>query len=250
MNYDLNCDVGEGEPLDRTLGLLRVCTSASICCGRHAGNLELTAQVARMAQAERVRIGAHPGLMGGFGRIDRDVTPEELEQLLSEQVGDFARILERIKGSLHHLKLHGSLYHMMESNPVLRDCYLTFAAKHFPGAKIFAVANGQVVREGRERGLEVWEEAFLDRHYMPDGRLVARTKPEAILPSVSALNTRVLEFRDRKIFRAFNGQEIKFAPRTLSVHADTPFAVDFAEQAARILAIKKPAAPTDRAPSA
>jgi UPF0271 protein len=36
---DINCDLGEGEPVEKTRRLLRWLTSANIACGGHAGSM-------------------------------------------------------------------------------------------------------------------------------------------------------------------------------------------------------------------
>ena len=61
MRIDLNCDLGEGEPLARTRALMSCITSANVACGGHAGEVRSMRACLRLAKSFRVRLGAHPG---------------------------------------------------------------------------------------------------------------------------------------------------------------------------------------------
>src|SRR5688500_18309234 len=116
MRFDLNCDLGEGEPRARTEALMRVITSANVACGGHAGDLASMERCVALAKKFKVRLGAHPGTAdrAGFGRGELKITPAELELLLLQQVGTLERIARAHGVKLHHIKLHGALYHATE----------------------------------------------------------------------------------------------------------------------------------------
>ena len=91
---DLNADLGEGLPNDRAL--LGLVTSASICCGAHAGSVDVIRRTLCDASDRGVVVGAHPGYPDreGFGRRDQEVSSEQVEALITDQVsalGDLAR---------------------------------------------------------------------------------------------------------------------------------------------------------------
>src|SRR5207249_604109 len=87
---DLNADLGEGCPWDEAL-LDRV-TSASICCGAHAGDPETIRRTLRMARARGVAVGAHPGFADreAFGRREQEMAPTEVQHLILAQWDDLA----------------------------------------------------------------------------------------------------------------------------------------------------------------
>ncbi len=89
MKLDLNCDLGEGEPLSHTRALMRCITSANVACGGHAGDLPTMETCIRLATRFGVWLGAHPGTpsRGDFGRGTAGVSTEELALLLLQQVG-------------------------------------------------------------------------------------------------------------------------------------------------------------------
>ena len=80
---DLNADLGEGFPNDRRL--LELVTSASICCGAHAGSRDVIRQTLRDASACGVVVGAHPGYHDreGFGRRDQKLTRSRVLGIIS-----------------------------------------------------------------------------------------------------------------------------------------------------------------------
>ena len=150
MKLDLNCDLGEGEPIARTRALMRCITSANIACGGHAGDLVSVKACIRLARKFCVNIGAHPGPpgQGSFGRGPLEVSGDELELWLLQQVS----VVERLAGAagtrLHHIKLHGALYHASESSEALARRYLTGARRWWPRAILFVRAGGSAVQSG------------------------------------------------------------------------------------------------------
>ena len=102
MKFDLNCDLGEREPLARTRALMRWITSANVACGGHAGDACSMERCVCLAKEFKVRLGAHPGLAAKFGRGDVQITPPELQQLLETHVGALEQIARTHRVKLHH----------------------------------------------------------------------------------------------------------------------------------------------------
>jgi len=211
VNVDLNCDLGEGEPLGLTEMLMRDITSANIA----GENIEACIT---LAKRYGVHIGAHPRHAVGRGEIR--VTPDELEKLLLEQVSAFLE--------LHHIKLHGALYHATDKDAALAERYVAVVGRQWPGAIIYARCSGLVERVAKERGAPVWGEAFADRRYRPDGTLVARTQPDALITDPQA----ALAHAERLI--------AQFKPQTLCVHSDTPGSVAIAQALRRMVQGSRP----------
>ena len=72
---------------------------------------------------------------------------------------------------------------------------------------------------GAAVGLEVWPEVFLDRAYRPDGQLVDRDQPGALLQA-SAVKGRFNELRSTGRWRAEDGTWLSQPWRTLCLHGD------------------------------
>jgi 5-oxoprolinase (ATP-hydrolysing) subunit A len=225
---DLNGDLGEWESPRRTRALMRHLTSANVACGGHAGDARTMLRCVRLAREFGVRLGAHPGLpdRAGRGRREARVSPDELERLLQEQVGALADMARTEGVRLHHIKLHGALYHATERDPRLARCYVAVVARHWPGAVVYARAGGRVA--GLAPRGKVWGEAFVDRAYQDDGSLVPRGEPGAVLPSLRAMREQADRLMETGEVIARSGERIPLAVKTLCLHSDTPQAVRLA----------------------
>lgn len=237
MKFDLNCDLGEGEPRARTEALMRTITSANVACGGHAGTEASMRLCVRLAKRYSVRLGAHPGPPGAknFGRGKIDVTPDQLESWLVTQVGALQRIARAQRVRLHHIKLHGALYHASEADLKVTRRYIHAVAKRWPGVKLFAQAGGRVASLARGAGLIVWEEAFLDRGYCDDGTLVARSERGALLTTVKDVLARMERLRASRGISSVSGKVLRLRPQTLCIHSDTPHAVRLARAVADLM---------------
>ena len=229
--FDINCDLGEGEKPARVRALMKWITSANVACGGHAGGVRSMEYCVRQSRGWGVRLGAHPGYWDreNFGRTSQDITPAELELLLIQQVSGLEKVAKLGSMRIHHIKLHGALYHDVERDSGLATVYSETVARYWPKAKIYATANGRVKRTAESNGVTVWEEAFADRAYMSDGTLVPRNVAGAVLGDPKLVVERLRGiFRNRKM-ETISGSHIEMAPRTVCVHSDTPEAVHIAK---------------------
>ncbi len=235
MTLDLNCDLGESEPPACTRALMRSISSANIACGGHAGSVDRMQTCVTWAVAAGVRLGAHPGAPdpGGFGREPSAITPPELQLLLLHQVGALDRIARAHGARLHHVKLHGALYHASDTDKDLAEAYVTAIARWWPRLRIYARAGALVTRRARAHKVSVSEEVFLDRAYRDDGTLVPRTDPGAVISDLLTLKQRLILFVTRHQVCAASGKPIHLKAQTLCLHSDTP------DAAARARALRK-----------
>lgn len=220
--WHLNCDLGEGEPPARTAALLRLVQAANLACGGHAGDAAGMERIARLAFARGVKLGAHPGSPDRAGRGRAEVTPSpgELVTLVLQQVSALDTIARALGGALHHVKLHGALYHTTDREPALAEAYLRAVRRWWPRLIVVARSGGFTARRARRLGLAVWEEAFLDRGYRRDGTLVPRGEPGALL-GLREIPSRLGQLA-LGIVQAADGAKVPVYPQTLCVHADSP----------------------------
>jgi UPF0271 protein len=211
---DLNADLGEGFPWDRAL-LDRV-TSASICCGAHAGDPETIVQTLRWAEERGVIVGAHPGYAdrAGFGRRELSLGSTAILGLVRRQVDDLTRQAEEAGTTLRFVKPHGALYNQAQRDGSVAIRLLT-ALSNRP-MPILGLPGGEVERRANLLHLPFISEGFVDRRYLPDGRLVPRTEPGANLRDPDAIRAQVLSLVARGI-------------QTLCIHGDDPRSVELAD---------------------
>jgi len=212
-------------------------TSANVACGGHAGNVQTMETCVRLARASGVNVGAHPGSLDrdGFGRSGSKITGAALKLLLVHQVGALERIAHAEGCRMHHIKLHGFLYHASDSDESLGKAYVASVARWWPEARIYARAGGTVFKMAQEAGLLVWEEAFLDRGYSNDGTLVLRTAPGALLLDLNGIRERLRTIVLDHRVRAVSGDVIPMHPQTVCIHGDAPRAIARAAAARKFL---------------
>lgn len=224
---DLNCDLGEGTGHDAAL--MPLITSANIACGAHAGNLDTMIEAVELAARRRVRIGAHPGYfdLENFGRKERPIDPGEAARLVLIQIEQIYEIAEE---RLHHVKLHGALYHQVCREASLAEAVVAELVRLWPDLIVYALAGSQLARTARSRGMRVAEEVFADRTYQPDGRLTPRLQPGALIADEAAAVAQVLRLLREGVVRAVDGSDVPLKVDTICVHGDGPNPVAFAQR--------------------
>lgn len=219
-SIDLNADLGEGCPWDDAL-LQRV-TSASVCCGAHAGDAETSLRTLRQAQARGVAIGAHPGFAdrAAFGRVEQTISGSEVERLVLEQVHTLATLAASLGLEIRFVKPHGALYNQAQRDPEVACGVLrAVAALELP---VLGQPHTVLAEMAQRQGVRYIKEGFADRRYLEDGRLVPRSQPGAILADPAEIEAQVLRLVEQGI-------------DTLCIHGDDPRSVALADQVRSIL---------------
>ena len=211
---DINVDIGEGFAFDGDL--LRIATSANVCCGAHAGSVDLTMATVAKCITAGVRVGAHPGVpdRAGMGRTPLKITSnEERDDLLSSLV-DQLEVAE-----WEYVKPHGALYNGTTVPGHAADAVATLLSS---GKEPLLGMSGTHHEEiARIAGVRLIREGFADRAYDSDGLLVARSERGAVLSSLDEIAAQVLRLARRV--------------DSICVHGDTPGCVAIAEHVLRTL---------------
>jgi UPF0271 protein len=228
MRIDLNADVGEGCD---DAALLPYLTSANVACGLHAGDAAVMDRTVALALERGVHVGAHPGYPDreNFGRIRMEMSPEEIEALVLYQVGALDAFVRARGSRLSHVKPHGALYHAAGESAEIAEAVV--AGVRRAGGQLAVVGQpGSRLLEAAERsGLPAAKEAFADRRYRPDGRLVSRAEPDALLtdPEEAARQAVTLA---RGFVIARGGARVEVEADTICFHGDTPGAPEIARR--------------------
>ncbi len=230
LSVDLNADLGEGAASEREL--LALVSSANIACGFHAGDPSSMTASIRAAQGAGVAVGAHPSLYDreNFGRKELAVTPPEVFALVVYQVGAFQAIATSLGVRANHVKPHGALYNMAARDPALAEAVAHGVLAVDRSLLLFAPGGSTLARAGKVTGLRVAREVFADRNYQPDGSLVPRTRPDALLHDAEEAAARVVRILREEVVRADDGSDLAIEADTICVHGDTPDAVAFARK--------------------
>lgn len=235
MRIDLNADMGEGFgpwTMGDDAALLKIVTSANIACGFHAGDPDVMARVMRLAVANGVGIGAHPGFadLQGFGRRRMVLAEESLANLIRYQVGAAQAMARAAGGRLAHVKLHGALSNMAAMDRAMaRICFQ--AALEVQGDLILMVqAATEMERAAIDLCAPYAAEIFADRAYEKDGRLRDRSKPGAVLHDGAEAAARIVAMLNEGAIITASGQRIPTRIDTVCVHGDTPGALAMARE--------------------
>lgn len=230
---DINADVGESFgpwPMGDDATLMPILTSASIACGAHAGDPLVMRRTLALAASAGTAAGAHPGYPDrqGFGRRPMALSPDEVEAEVATQIGALAALARLLGMPLRHVKPHGALYNTAADNAALAEA-ITRAVKGVDPELVLVARAGSVqVAVARAAGLRVAEEAFADRGYDAQGRLLGRGLPGALIADPAQAAARALTLVQTGQLTAVDGTPLTIVADTLCVHSDSPGAAQIA----------------------
>ena len=230
---NLNADLGEGLGpwrMGDDAAMLDIVTSANIACGGHAGDPNVMRETVRLAKESGVSIGAHPSYpdLQGFGRRAMALAPAELESQMAFQIGALAGIAALEAAQVTHVKPHGALNNLACVDRAVADTICRAVRTVDQTLILLAPAASQLVVAGNAAGLRVVEEIFADRAYLPDGQLVPRARPDAMIHGAAASLTHVLAMLEAGALIAVDGTRIATSIGSICVHGDNPDAVSVA----------------------
>lgn len=219
---------------------MRFVSSANIACGWHAGGASVMQKTVFVASKEGVGIGVHPSYpdLMGFGRRHMECTPEDIRNYVIYQIGALKGFCYAQKCELRHVKPHGALYLRTARDAEVARAVGEAIAMVDPSLAYVTLAGTpeRIVSEIKlELGLRVVLEAFPDRAYCSDGRLVPRSAPGAVISDPLLVAKRALSLAAEKKIVSIDGKEISLEPDTLCIHSDTPMAARIAEQVRKTL---------------
>jgi len=225
VNIDLNCDMGESfgrYTLGDDEAIMQLITSANVACGWHAGDPIVMDRTVKLAKQYGVNVGAHPSHLDlqGFGRREIDLTPEEAELFIQYQLGALYAIAKANTVDLTHVKAHGAIYNQAAKDEQLAAGIAKGVAKFSKSLILVGLAGSALLRAGEAAGLRVASEGFPDRAYNPDGTLMSRKLPGAVMESAETVAANAVRLATHGV--GDHGID------TLCIHGDGPHAVEFA----------------------
>jgi UPF0271 protein len=188
-----------------------------------------------LARDHGVAVGAHPSFPDreGFGRRDLQLPPLQIEDIVVSQIEALAAIAAAEGVRLQHVKPHGALFNVAVRDRSVADAIARAIALVDPALILFGLPASELIAAGKAAGLRTACEAFADRAYRPDGTLVPRTQPGAVIDDAAQVLARVATIALERAVIAIDGTRVPITLDTICVHGDTPGA---AALAARIRA--------------
>ncbi|MEV0741335.1 5-oxoprolinase subunit PxpA [Streptomyces sp. NPDC050549] len=232
---DLNADLGEGFGrwhLTHDEQLLSVVTSANVACGFHAGDAVTMQRVCELAAERGVRVGAQVSYrdLAGFGRRAMDVPAAELAAEVAYQIGAL-EVFARAAGTcVSYVKPHGALYNRVVHDPEQAAAVIEGVLMADASLPVLGLPGSVVLELAAKAGLQAVTEAFADRAYTDEGRLVPRDLDGAVVSDPEAVVERSLSLARFGAVDALSGVRIEVRARSLCLHGDTPGAVELARR--------------------
>lgn len=232
-SIDLNSDLGEGFgpwSMGEDQAMLGIVTSANIACGGHASDPETMFATLRAAAARGVSIGAHPGYADplGFGRRIIPMSEPEIERMVAAQIGTLMGVAAVAGAKVRYVKAHGALANLAADERAVADAIARAVRAISPDLGLLAISGTALEPAGTAAGLAVYSEVFADRAYLPNGRLVPRSHPQAMLHGAAEAATRLVEFLQSGLMPTLDGPAIPLAAQSICVHGDSAGAVAMA----------------------
>jgi len=229
---DLNSDLGEAFGpyiIGMDKEIIGFVSSANIGCGWHGGDPVVMDDTVKLCQEKGVAVGAHPGFydLMGFGRRNMTVSPKEAKAYLKYQLGALWAFAVSNGVTIQHVKPHGALYNMAAVDMELAKALAEAVYEVEPKLIFLGLANSCMITAAKECGLTVACEVFADRAYNPDGTLVARNQPGAVIHDTELCISRVIRMVKENKVEAITGEDVSLKPDSICVHGDTPKAVEF-----------------------
>jgi 5-oxoprolinase (ATP-hydrolysing) subunit A len=230
---DLNSDLGESYGVWRLgddAAMLQMVTSANVACGFHAGDPTTLRTVCTAAVELGVRIGAQVSFpdLAGFGRRHLAMSPDELRDAVLYQLGALDAFAQVAGAEVAYVKPHGALYHAVVADDALAGAVVAAAREYDPSLAVLGPLGSAFLRAADAAGLEPVAEAFPDRAYLADGRLVPRSEPDAVIDDPVVVAERAVRIAVDGVVVAIDGTPVQVRARSICIHGDTSRAVDLA----------------------
>ena len=233
-SVDLNCDLGESfgtYRLGQDEKIMGLVSSANIACGFHAGDPHVMRSTVALAKEKGVRVGAHPGLpdLIGFGRRRMDISPSDLKDFVTYQIGALIGFVEAEGMKLQHMVQHGALTTMAENNEKLAAAIMDSVLEVDPKLCYLAFEGSHIPEMARAKGLNVKMLAFADRAYDRNKRLVSRKIPGAVIHEPARIMERIEHLISEGEITTIEGETVPLEFDSIMLHGDSPGAVEIAQ---------------------
>lgn len=230
---DLNSDVGESFgrwQLGDDEAMLGLVTSANVACGFHAGDPTTLRRTCTLAARRGVAVGAQVGYrdLAGFGRRFVDVAPGELTDDVLYQIGALEGMCRAAGTRVRYVKPHGALYNAIVHHEEQAAAVVAAVQAYDPGLPVLGLPGSAFLAAAEAAGLRTVREFFVDRGYTPEGTLVPRSQPGALLHDPDEVTARVLRMVTDGVVTAVDGTDVRVHAESACVHGDSPGAVDMA----------------------
>ena len=137
---------------------------------------------------------------------------------------------------MRYVKPHGALYNAIVSHEEQAAAVVAAVVAYDATLPVLGLPGSAWLRLAGEAGLTTVHEAFADRAYTPQGTLVSRRLPGAVLHDPAVIAQRCVAMATGGGVLDVDGGDLALTTASICVHGDTAGAVDIARQVRAALA--------------
>jgi UPF0271 protein len=127
-----------------------------------------------------------------------------------------------------YLKPHGALYNAVVGHEEQARAVVDAVVRYDAELRVLGLPGSALLRAARAAGLPTVREGFADRGYTPEGTLVPRREPGALVHDPGAVAERAVRMATEGVVVAVDGGTVEVAVDSVCVHGDTEGAVELA----------------------
>jgi 5-oxoprolinase (ATP-hydrolysing) subunit A len=233
VQIDFNCDMGESfgpYSFGADEELMRYISSANVAGGFHAGDPHIMRKTVALAKEHGVAVGIHNGYrdLMGFGRVEMNITPDEVHDELLYQLGALREFARYYDMEVQHVKPHASLYMTAARDEEISRAIIEAIQKVDPELILYCMRASMTYEVARKMDQPVATEFFADRDYNDEGQIVFTRKVTEELDPEGVGDRVVRGIVEGKV-ETVNGNDIDIPSDSVCVHSDTPGAVELAK---------------------
>jgi UPF0271 protein len=164
-----------------------------------------------------------------------DIDRDELRRALSGQLGALAAVCAKAGTEIASVKPHGALYGEVAKGGAIYLLLRDVMAAECPRETTMVLPSGcPALAMALRDDVPAIEEGFCDRAYRPDGGLVDRSAPGAVLTDPEEAAGQALSLARGAVCTS-DGTLLTLWVDTLCIHGDSPGAVAIATAVRRVL---------------
>jgi UPF0271 protein len=219
-SIDINCDLGEGMVTDKHI--MSFISSCNIACGGHYGDEKSVRTALQLALNHGVKAGAHPSFEDkeNFGRVFMDVSRSRFRESVTQQMHLFTQTAQQVGVELHHIKMHGALYHATAYREDFSDWLVEWMKDFYSETILYVPPESLLEKKCVKNKIPYMREAFADRYYDAQGKLVARSMPNALITDYKLAAQQIAVLVKEQKVTSIEGVSNRLAADTICLHGD------------------------------
>jgi UPF0271 protein len=219
-SIDINCDLGEGMATDEHI--MSFISSCNIACGGHYGDAETVKTALQQALSHGVKTGAHPSFedKANFGRVFRDISRSRFRESVTQQMLLFTKTAQQVGADLHHIKMHGALYHATAYREDFSDWLVEWLKDFYSETILYVPPESLLEKKCAKNKIPYMREAFADRYYDAQGKLVARSMPNALITDYKIAARQIAVLVNEQKVTSIEGVSNRLEADTICIHGD------------------------------